>query len=61
MILKNDRTNGEFYNSPVFNYIIADGLKVNVYEVPKENMNNIGTPEELAVFEEKLGKGEIRL
>src|SRR6185369_2549235 len=51
MIAANDRTNGEFYNSPVFNYIIADGLKVNAYEVPIGKQHNIGTPEELAIFQ----------
>lgn len=61
MIAANERVNGEFYNSPVFNYIIADGLKVNTYEIPVENMHILGTPAELQVFEDKLAKGEVRL
>lgn len=61
MIAANDRTNGEFYNSPVFNYIIKEGLKVNVYEVPAEKQHNIGTPEELETFNKKLEAGLIKL
>lgn len=61
MIAANDRTNGEFYNSPVFNYIIKEGLKVNVYEVPAEKQHNIGTPEELETFNKKLEAGLVKL
>lgn len=61
MIEKNDRVNGEFYNTPVFNYIIKDGLKVNAYETPAENVHILGTPEELKIFESKLATGDVKL
>jgi dTDP-glucose pyrophosphorylase len=61
MIKKNIRVNGEFYNTPVFNEIIAQGLTVNTYEVSTEKQQILGTPQELQVFEDKLAKGEIKL
>lgn len=61
MIEKNIRVNGEFYNTPVFNEIIASGLKVNAYEVPVEDQQILGTPAELQEFERKLAEGKIKL
>lgn len=61
MIAAGDKTNGEYYNTPVFNYIIADGLRVNTYEIPLEAQQILGTPEELKIFEDKLAKKEITL
>ncbi len=42
MIENNDRTNGEFYVCPVFNWAIKEGLKVINYNVSK--MIGLGTP-----------------
>lgn len=59
MIEKNIRTKGEFYTTPVFNEIIAAGLKVNTYEV--DNCEPIGTPEELMDFQQKLKEGIVKI
>jgi NDP-sugar pyrophosphorylase family protein len=50
MISRNDRVNGEFYTCPVYNYLIANGLRIGVYEVPLGAMHGLGTPEDLQAF-----------
>ena len=47
MIVSNDRVNGEFYTCPVYNYLITLGAKIGVYEVNKDAMHGLGTPEDL--------------
>jgi len=47
MIVANDRVNGEFYTCPVYNYMISLGAKIGVYEVSKNAMHGLGTPEDL--------------
>lgn len=51
MIAKNIKTNNEFYIAPVYNEAIADGHKVVPFFI--EEMNGIGTPEDLEVYLEK--------
>lgn len=51
MIVKNIRTNNEFYVCPVFNEAIADGLIFDTIEA--EEMWGLGTPEDLRYFESK--------
>ena len=47
----NDREpNGEFYNCPVYNRIIKNGLKVKIHEVNKKVAYTIGTPETLREY-----------
>ena len=48
MMKKNIRVNGEFYVCPVFNEAIADGKKVVTFEA--EQMEGLGTPEDLALY-----------
>ena len=48
MIRKNVRTNNEFYVCPVYNELIAQGLKILHY--PIEEMWGLGTPEDLELF-----------
>ena len=50
MIQKNDRVNNEFYTCPVYNYLIEIGSKIGVYEIYKDQMHGIGTPEDLDRF-----------
>lgn len=50
MIARNDRTNGEFYTCPAYNYMIRRGLKVGIYEIPASAMHGIGTPEDLEAY-----------
>jgi dTDP-glucose pyrophosphorylase len=47
MIVRNDRFNNEFYVCPTYNYVIKNGYKVGVYEIPQESMHGLGTPEDL--------------
>jgi HAD superfamily hydrolase (TIGR01509 family) len=48
MILKNIRTNNEFYVCPVFNEAINDGKKIKSFTI--EKMWGLGTPEDLKHF-----------
>lgn len=50
MIARNDRVNNEFYTCPVYNYMIAAGLKIGVYEVSQSSMHGLGTPEDLDAY-----------
>lgn len=51
MIDKNIRVQGEFYVAPVYNEMIADGMKIGFCDVG-ENMYGLGTPEDLNCFQE---------
>lgn len=50
MILANDRVNNEFYTCPVYNYMIRNGARIGVFEVPMQAMAGLGTPEDLKAF-----------
>jgi NDP-sugar pyrophosphorylase family protein len=50
MIRKNIRVNNEFYVCPVFNEMILRGKQIGIY--PVRDMDGLGTPEDLEVFEE---------
>lgn len=50
MIVANDQVNNEFYTCPVYNYMIKDGARVGVYEVPIDAMSGLGTPDDLAEY-----------
>jgi len=50
MMVANDRVNNEFYTCPVYNYMIRNGARIGVYEVPMSSMAGLGTPEDLNQF-----------
>jgi dTDP-glucose pyrophosphorylase len=50
MIAANQRVNGEFYTCPVYNYMIANGARIGVYEVSMDSMYGLGTPEDLLAY-----------
>ncbi|WGW06067.1 glycosyltransferase family 2 protein [Tropicibacter oceani] len=50
MIAANERVNGEFYTCPVYNYMIANGARIGVYEVAMDAMSGLGTPEDLTAL-----------
>lgn len=50
MIARNDRVNGEFYVCPVYNYAIAAGRRIGVYEVAADAMHGLGTPADLQTY-----------
>jgi dTDP-glucose pyrophosphorylase len=50
MISKNIRTNNEFYVCPSFNEAILNGKKIKTFEIAKECMHGVGTPEDLAIY-----------
>ena len=58
MIEKNIRVNNEFYVCPVFNEAIQDNKKFRIFEIEKEGMWGIGTPEDLNYFLENY-KGKF--
>ena len=50
MIINNDRVNNEFYSCPVYNYLIADGKKIIIYNIEQEAMHGLGTPDDLKLY-----------
>jgi HAD superfamily hydrolase (TIGR01509 family) len=52
MIQKNIRVNGEFYNCPVFNEAIQDGLRIKTYH--SEHFYCLGTPEDLSEIKDNM-------
>lgn len=55
MVAANDRVNGEFYTCPVYNYMIANGARIGVYEVEMDAMFGLGTPDDLGRFLDARG------
>lgn len=56
-MIKNDsRVNGEFYVAPVYNELISEGAAISFENLgsDKEQMNGLGTPEDLILFLEKM-------
>lgn len=51
MFSDNNRTNNEFYIGPCYNYFIERGHKVAVYKLNADEINFIGTPEDLQIYE----------
>jgi len=54
MIIENDRVNNEFYTCPTYNYLIANGKKIDTYNIKQECMNGIGIPEDLQNYINKI-------
>lgn len=50
MIVRNDRTNNEFYTCPVYNYMIREGRRIGIFEIPSGAMHGLGTPEDLEAY-----------
>jgi NDP-sugar pyrophosphorylase family protein len=55
MMEKDLRVNGEFYVAPVYNELIQEGRKIKFKNIgsDKDQMNGLGTPEDLEVFIQK--------
>jgi dTDP-glucose pyrophosphorylase len=47
MILNMDKTNGEYYTCPVYNYLIKNNKLITYFNIEKDQMHGIGTPEDL--------------
>ncbi|MAG38008.1 glycosyl transferase family 2 [Candidatus Pacearchaeota archaeon] len=58
MIEEDDKTNGEFYVAPVYNYLIRRGKSI-LLSRPKF-VHGLGTPKDVDKFLEFLKRGEIR-
>lgn len=54
MLASNDRVNGEFYTCPVYNYMIRNGAKIGIYEVPRSAMSGLGTPDDLDEYLQRV-------
>lgn len=54
MILANDRTNNEFYVTPSINHLIKLGFKHKPLLVPNQLYDQIGTPEDVLKYMNKL-------
>lgn len=56
MIKSDSRVNGEFYVAPVYNELIKEGHNISFENIgtDKEQMNGLGTPEDLLLFLRKM-------
>lgn len=54
MLAKAIKTKGEYYLCPVYNELIAMGKRVGIYEVAKEAMHGLGTPEDYEAYQSNL-------
>ena len=52
MKLNRDRTNGEYYVAPSYNYLIEQGIRVTTFNCGRLNkeVHGLGTPEDLEIF-----------
>ena len=52
MVAANDRTNGEFYVAPIYNYLISEGKKIKVIDLGEVSdvMHGLGIPEDYEKF-----------
>lgn len=50
MFIKRDRVNSEYYTCPTYNYAIASGKKIGIYNIAEGSMHGIGTPEDLNTY-----------
>lgn len=61
MIEKNIRTNNEFYITPVYAELLADGKIIGTYEIDVKDKHMLGTPDELNIFLDKVASGKVLL
>lgn len=54
MIMQNERVQGEFYVAPTYNYAIKNSAKIGIYEISRESMHGLGTPQDLSEYERWL-------
>lgn len=55
-LVKDFKSHGlpECYVSVTYNYMIKDGKKVTIWEIPKSNYHSLGTPEDVVIYESKI-------
>ena len=53
MIMLNEKSaNGEFYIAPTYNHLIQEGLDIGSYMINDNEINFVGTPEDLRIYNE---------
>lgn len=56
MIQASNKSMGEYYIGPTFNYLIAKGFRLGIHHLPGFQHNPVGVPEDLQTYKEKLWK-----
>jgi dTDP-glucose pyrophosphorylase len=61
MIAKNIRTNNEFYVAPVYNEMISNGKKIDIFNIGElgNGMHGLGTPSDLNAFLETVSAAKL--
>lgn len=54
MMSHNERIHNEFYVAPSYNYAIARGFKIGIYEIHESQMHGLGTPDDLHAYLSKV-------
>ncbi|MFN4003714.1 MAG: glycosyltransferase family 2 protein [Hylemonella sp.] len=57
MFIKRDQVNNEYYTCPTYNYAIAAGKRIGIYNIDANQMHGIGTPEDLNTYLALLKQG----
>ena len=50
MIEADDRSKGEFYIAPTYNYMYKNSKKVKIYNIDRSDFYGLGVPEDLNYF-----------
>lgn len=53
MIINRDLVNGEYYTCPAYNYAVAAGSNIGIYNIDKAAMHGLGTPDDLTLYLER--------
>lgn len=56
MIKAADKSMGEYYIGPAFNYLLAKGFRLGIHHIPGFQHNPVGVPDDLQTYKEKLWK-----
>jgi dTDP-glucose pyrophosphorylase len=50
MISNAEKSKGEYYIAPTYNYLIASGKKISAYQINQASMHGLGTPSDLEKY-----------
>lgn len=59
MLANSDKTNGEYYVGPLYNYLISVGANISAEIISKDRFFGIGIPEDLLEFQKRFPEDRI--
>lgn len=58
MVKRNAMVNGQFFICPTFNEMVLKSKKIGIYEIDKKSFHSLGTPEDVAEYENLIKSKE---